>query len=392
MRRLHIAFVIDTMEPFYRGGYERYAWEIARRLAKQHDVWAFTSCSRDQVVEGVRFVSLCPQRGSFGTNGYRRPSSILRYIVGLLYQFRNGRHFDIVDCNATPFLHVPIVARLARFWGAKMVLTAHEALAHDLATYASERIAISRLRKPIAALLSAVYRNAMGSAATIVCPSRLVAGDLEREGGRAVLPVLGGVDRVHTAKNEFHGRITFVGRLVVTKRVEMLIRAIAIARAEGVVLALSVVGDGPQLAELVELARTLGCTDCVTFWGQVADQERTRILVQETDAYASASLREGISLATLEAMAAGNPAIISQGSGTLRNGAMEYVMPGLNGYVADGSAESIARAMADLASLSPQQYEFLSRAAIDAAEEYTWNGATARTEEIMCHLAELEQE
>jgi hypothetical protein len=42
-KRLSIALVIDRIEPFYRGGYERRAWELARRLALRNQVTVFTS-------------------------------------------------------------------------------------------------------------------------------------------------------------------------------------------------------------------------------------------------------------------------------------------------------------------------------------------------------------
>jgi len=54
-----IGFLLNTCEPFYRGGYERRAWAFARELARQgHDVRVYTSCPCDETIDGVRFVRL----------------------------------------------------------------------------------------------------------------------------------------------------------------------------------------------------------------------------------------------------------------------------------------------------------------------------------------------
>ena len=69
---------------------------------------------------------------------------------------------------------------------------------------------------------------------------------------------------------------------------------------------LSIAGDGPERARLEELARRLGVADWVNFLGF---REDVSDLLAACDLVVLPSLREGLSIAFLEAMAAGKPII-----------------------------------------------------------------------------------
>src|SRR5439155_24902152 len=118
------------MEPFYRGGYERRAWELAKRLARRHEVTAFTSAPNSTRLDGVRIVAVRPEVAYFKSDGFRDLTANLAFSVSLAALLRRGERFDVVDCNATPFLHILPSYLLARRWRSAFLVTAHEALAH----------------------------------------------------------------------------------------------------------------------------------------------------------------------------------------------------------------------------------------------------------------------
>src|SRR5580658_7176309 len=99
-----VGFLINTCEPFYRGGYERRAWTFARELARQgHDVRIYTSCPRDETIDGVRFVRLTPPRAYFNRHGVRNGWADLLFALGvlkLLWKLK-AREFDVLDICAT---------------------------------------------------------------------------------------------------------------------------------------------------------------------------------------------------------------------------------------------------------------------------------------------------
>jgi glycosyltransferase involved in cell wall biosynthesis len=124
--------------------------------------------------------------------------------------------------------------------------------------------------------------------------ARVEAGLLARERARAELgvPPSGAV-------------LGTVARFDSVKGLEVLLEAAARLPAAALVL----IGDGPEAAGLRARARRLGIQTRVVFAGARPDASRWFAAL---DAYVSASRGEGLSLALLEAMAAGLPVVASR--------------------------------------------------------------------------------
>ncbi len=111
-----------------------------------------------------------------------------------------------------------------------------------------------------------------------------------------------------------------VGRLVALKNHALLIGLLPALRARFAGLQLVLIGDGPLRAELEEQVRTLGLGDCVHFAG---DRSNVAQLLCAFDVFVQPSRTEGLSIALLEASAAGcaivasrvggNPEIVAEG-------------------------------------------------------------------------------
>lgn len=102
--------------------------------------------------------------------------------------------------------------------------------------------------------------------------------------------------------------ILSTSRLAGDKGLEYLIEAAAMIRPGARAVKVAIAGDGPVRARLEDQAQRLGVTDRVKFLGfrhDVGD------LLAACDLVVIASLREGLSMALLEAMAAGKPIIAS---------------------------------------------------------------------------------
>lgn len=120
--------------------------------------------------------------------------------------------------------------------------------------------------------------------------------------------------------------ILTTGRLAPQKGLEYLLRAIPIlsSRAERPFRVL-LAGEGPMRLSLESLARELGISDFVAFLGfrdDIGD------LLNASDIVVLPSLREGLSIALLEAMAAGKP-IVTTTIGTN----LEVVQDGVSGLL-----------------------------------------------------------
>ena len=100
-----------------------------------------------------------------------------------------------------------------------------------------------------------------------------------------------------------------VGRLVFYKNLELIIKAIDIARKIEPKISLVIVGDGPHRKSLEGLTKKLKLSN-VKFVGYVKKDEKER-LIRESNAFVFPSLLEGFGLVILEAFEQKVPVIVS---------------------------------------------------------------------------------
>jgi glycosyltransferase involved in cell wall biosynthesis len=144
-------------------------------------------------------------------------------------------------------------------------------------------------------------------------------------------------DGVKVEKDE--RKVIYVGRLNPHKRIEMLVDALARLRRDGVKL--EIVGDGPMRPKYEEYVRRRGLQDRVQFSGALDDG---RLIEKLASAYVYVlpSVREGQSITTLEAMAAGTPQVVLDVEG---NGAAELLRKSNSGIIAEPSPKSLSEAI-----------------------------------------------
>lgn len=105
--------------------------------------------------------------------------------------------------------------------------------------------------------------------------------------------------------------ICTLARLVNYKKIDDLIHAVALLNPEITGLRLIILGEGPERASLVNLAKRLGLTQQIIFMGNKPHSEAMKILKRST-VFSLPSLVEGFGLVTIEAMAAGTPYVNSK--------------------------------------------------------------------------------
>jgi phosphatidyl-myo-inositol dimannoside synthase len=120
-------------------------------------------------------------------------------------------------------------------------------------------------------------------------------------------------------------RVICVARLIERKGQQHLLQAIGRLAAEGLEVVLELVGTGDAHEALVAEARERGVAHLVTFAGYVP-REAIAERYAAAHVFALPSYNEGLSLAALEALAAGLPLVLSRTGGT-----EDLVAPGVNG-------------------------------------------------------------
>ena len=122
-------------------------------------------------------------------------------------------------------------------------------------------------------------------------------------------------------------------------------------------------GDGIEIVPLAERAKRLGIGDRVTLTGYRPDIPE---LLSAADAMVFPSLREGLGVAALEAMAAGVPVIASDNRGT-----REYMQDGVNGYVVpENDGAHIAAAIEAMYHMSERDYRRMQQSCLQTVERF----------------------
>ncbi|SDB58219.1 Glycosyltransferase involved in cell wall bisynthesis [Desulfonatronum thiosulfatophilum] len=99
-----------------------------------------------------------------------------------------------------------------------------------------------------------------------------------------------------------HLRIVNIGRLVPEKAQDVLFQALAAVKKRGVQFDLQIVGAGPLLDQLKELARSLDIIDHIDFLGAQPQDVVIKVL-READVFVLSSRNEGLPVVCMEAMA-----------------------------------------------------------------------------------------
>jgi glycosyltransferase involved in cell wall biosynthesis len=338
------------------GGAEVLTHEIARRLAARHAVTWITSRAdgqqAEEEIDGVRIV----RRGSEATTRIFAP--------GLARRDR----WDVVveEINTLPYF--------APAWSSAPVVLFMPQLAREVWWYEAPR-ALAWPGWAAEPLYLRAYRGV--NAVTI---SDSTCTDLRRLGLRGqidVVPMAVSTPAVsELAPKEPTGKLVAVGRLVPSKRFDHAIRALADLRESHGSARLTIVGDGPERANLEHLARELGLSEAVRFTGRVPDETKAGLL-EQADVLVACAVREGWGLTTTEAARLGTPAV-----GYDVPGLRDSIVDGRTGLLTKPSPSSLAQGVRRLLD-DRDLYRSLRAAGWAHVRDLTWDRTTASFERAL---------
>jgi glycosyltransferase involved in cell wall biosynthesis len=348
---LRICLVYDHVYPQTIGGTERWMRDLANGLvARGHSVtyltmrhWHTTS---PPTVPGVRLVGLTAP-GRVYSDARRTFGPPVRFGAAVAAHLaRSGRAYDVVHTAAFPYfplLGTALARRRARY---RLVVDWHEVWTrHYWRRYAGHTAG---------ELGWLVQRACVRVPHQAFCMSRLHADRLLAEGYRQTPVILPGLYSGPVSPSPMDevdpGLVVYAGRHVREKRVDLLVRAFARARARRPELRLELYGDGPTRPKVAALARELGVEHCVVFAGRETEGEVSSALARAA-CLATASEREGYGLVVVEAAARGTPSVVVAGP---ENAATELVLEGVNGAIAPAaSVDALADALLRVVDAGP---------------------------------------
>lgn len=287
------------------GGVEARAFYLSRELAKNGlDVKVITSwqrgLKRHDEITGVEVERVGPH------HAYSHKGSLLsryQFAMAAFKKLKNEKADFVDGFNFTTYLPAYFGAKKA---SAKAVATYHE-------TWIGDWIRNKGLCTGIVGEI--LERITLKCKWDLIIPvSNFTKDKLLEKGMRTKMQVVyNGVDIANIANIEAQKadrfRIICVARLVPTKRIETLVRAIS--RMQDPDVECVIIGDGPNRQNLWRLAADLGVNGQVTFKGFMEDSDDLIREIKKSHVMCLPSAVEGFGIMVIESMAAGVPVVCS---------------------------------------------------------------------------------
>lgn len=161
-----------------------------------------------------------------------------------------------------------------------------------------------------------------------------------------------------------------VARLIPRKGIDLLLQACSHLQKAGIDWDCSIIGEGPEEANLKRLASDLGIQERILFHGRL-DPEEIAATLPICDIFVLPSYAEGMSNAALEAMACGLPLVLTDTGGT------KEMLQGNGRVVASGDAEALAETLIELCN-NPERRRSMGQKSRELALTLSWENVAQR--------------
>jgi glycosyltransferase involved in cell wall biosynthesis len=208
-----------------------------------------------------------------------------------------------------------------------------------------------------------------------------------------VISIVGNKDKVYVIPNAVNtglfrpdsvkdpNLVAWVGRLVPEKGLVYLLKAMQKIVKEHGKTKLVLVGAGPMKTELYELVKRLDLEGSIAFVGSVSRVEVAKILAKSS-IFAFPSLKEGLPISVLEAMACGTPIV-----GSAIPGIRDVISNGQDGIlVPPESQEQLANAILTLLNDPKLRKRMGQKARQTVTMKYNWDIVLGKIEKLYCEL------
>ncbi|HWQ44391.1 MAG TPA: glycosyltransferase family 4 protein, partial [Methanosarcina barkeri] len=371
---MKIAFVYDAVYPWVKGGAEMRIHELGKRLsARGNEVHIFGVkwWEGEETIEyeGMTLHGVCKARNLY-VNGRRSISEAVIFAAKLFPALRKEK-FDLIDVSVFPYFSCFTVKAVSVLKKNPSVFTWHEVwddywyeymgragffgkLVEKLVSKISDKnIAVSDWTKKRLEILGVPEKN------ITVIPNGIDSNrisEIEPEGGQTSA---GLESKIYD--------IIFAGRLIKEKNVDVLIKAVALFKADFPEIRCCIVGDGPEREVLVRLADELGVRENVDFAG-FQEYEALIAKIKTSKVLVLPSSREGFGMVVIEAFACRVPVVTVRE----RYNAAQGLVENSCGIVVELGEKEIAEGVGKILE-NGNYYEEMAASASKRAEKYEWD-------------------
>jgi glycosyltransferase involved in cell wall biosynthesis len=347
------------------GGGSRVVHGLARQLVQSgHSVdlvtMGFRNLPKFEIVDGINVHRIpCIRR----SESICRPYEMATYLLSATPKINRLVKENNYDINHTHFIFPDALLStgLKRWSGLPFVVTAHGS---DVPGYNPNRfISLHKILKP-------AWRKVVTSADRVISPSRSLAELIKNHLKSAEIEIIPNginIPSFNYSKRKTN-RVLVVSRIFARKGIQHLLYAL-----EGFHFPINVdiVGEGPHLNELKNIAKGLETQAKIHFYGWIDNESpRLRELYEEANIFILPSESENFPIVLLEAMSANLAVITTEGTGC------EEVVENTGLLVPPNDSKSLRRSLIKLIE-NPDLCEELGRAAHDRlVNKFGWGVVT----------------
>lgn len=221
-----------------------------------------------------------------------------------------------------------------------------------------------------------IYKFGLKNVNIFIAPSKYIQNLVKTDVSPTIhLPNFVELRKFHELTNTYN--LLFVGRLEKVKGVEFLIQAMSFIINVFPQTTLTIVGDGSNMADLLNLTKRLQIEKYVQFVGWVENNDLDTYYEKASIVVAPSIWVEAFGIVILEAMSVGRPVI-----GTNVGGIPEIISDGVNGYIVEPkNSEQIAEKVIKLFSEEKLLKELVRNARLKA-EGFSVEKYVEKLEEI----------
>ncbi|GAA3227998.1 glycosyltransferase family 4 protein [Actinocorallia longicatena] len=338
-RKPIIAIVTDAIHPYSLGGREIRYHELSRYLVASADVniytmkwWNGPATRTEADVTFHAITGLLP----FYRHGRRSVRQALRFALASLRLL--WRPFDVLNVDHIPQFQLftlrlvtwirrkPLIATWHEVWGPEYWREYMGGIGGRIAW----GIELMSMRMPDHVIAASHQTGQRLTELVPGLPVSISPNGIDLDGVNAAIPDPATTDLV------------IVTRLMAHKRIDMLLEAMALLRAEGRPVTCRIIGTGPEQESLHRIAHELGVADLVDFRHDVREQKEVYSLLKAGRVFPFPSNREGFGIAVLEALACGLHVITTTAPDNL---AQHLVARAEHGTLCDHNARAFADAI-----------------------------------------------
>ncbi|WP_336000335.1 glycosyltransferase family 4 protein [Halorientalis halophila] len=369
---MRICYVYDAIYPWETGGVQKRVWEIARRLADDHDVHWY----------GLKYWDgpATTEREGVTLHGVAEPPDLYmddRRSIGEALSFTAalagplaGAEFDVIDCQEFPYFPA-FASKLSSVLGeAALCLTWHEVWGDYWYEYLGRKGLFGKAVERAVATLPDAH----------LAVSDRTKADLAGLGVADTYHVPNGIDQAQIASVAPADRdvdVLFAGRFIPEKNPELLVEAIDDLRDRWPDVSCTLVGDGPRREAVDEEIERRALEGNVSTLDFREDYEDVLALMQAAEVFVLPSRREGFGITALEALACGTPVVT-----------IDHPQNAATELVDDETGAVTAETPAALAQGIERARSVDGDACVERASRYDWDRIAAQTEATYAAVAD----